>query len=84
MMRRRLLHRIDSCIRSYQSYDDESMWWYKSCDGGGGGASLWSYFDQVIYVRHSEMITFLAALLQCFVHEFYSNRHFYPVRAGVK
>ena len=29
MMRRKLLHRIEGCVWSYQSYDD----------GGGGGAS---------------------------------------------
>ena len=51
MMRRKLLHRIDGCVWSYQSYDDGGMWWYQSCDdevydatnhmmtGVGGGAS---------------------------------------------
>ena len=49
MMRRKLLHRIDGCVWSYQLYDDKGMWWYQSCDEGvatshvmevgGGGAS---------------------------------------------
>ena len=32
MMRRKLLHRIEQCVWSYQSYDDGGMWWYQSGD----------------------------------------------------
>ena len=38
MMRRKLLHRIDGCVWSYQSYDNRGEWRSKSYDEG-----MWSY-----------------------------------------
>ena len=35
MVRRKLIHRVEGCVRSYQSYDDGGMWWYQSCDDEG-------------------------------------------------